>query len=155
RWVGLDVHKDTIAVCWVDDQSQREEQVEIPHDVRRVDRLMAKLAREPAELRICYEAGPAGYALRRQLTKKGFDCEVVAPSLIPKRAGEQVKTDRRDASKLARLFRAGELTFISVPDEEQEAVRDLVRCREDLVADTTRARHRLSKLLMRHGLVYR
>jgi len=155
RWVGLDVHKDTIAVCWLDDDSQREEHLEIPHDPRRVDRLMSKLAREPEELRICYEAGPCGYALRRQLTKKGLDCQVVAPSLIPKRAGDQVKTDRRDARKLARLFRAGELTFICVPDEKQEAVRDLVRCREDLVADATRARHRLSKLLMRYGLVYR
>src|SRR5882724_6182418 len=125
RWVGLDVHKDTIAVCWLDDDSQREEHLEVPNDPRRVDRLMSKLAREPEELRVCYEAGPCGYALRRQLTKKGLDCQVVAPSLIPKRPGDQVKTDRRDARKLARLFRAGELTFICVPDEKQEAVRDL------------------------------
>ena len=155
RWVGMDVHKETIAVCWVDDQRRDEEELEIPNEPRRVAKLVSKLARDAGELRICYEAGPCGYALRRQLAKLGFGCEVVAPSLIPKRAGDKVKTDRRDARKLARLFRAGELTFINVPDEQQEAARDLVRCREDLVEDTTRARHRLSKLLLRHGLVFR
>ena len=155
RWVGMDVHKETIAVCWLDDQRSAEEELEIPNVPARVGKLMTKLAREAKEIRICYEAGPCGYALRRQISKLGFQCEVVAPSLIPKRAGDKVKTDRRDARKLARLFRAGELTFIQVPDEQQEAARDLVRCREDLVEDTTRARHRLSKLLLRHGLVYR
>jgi transposase len=103
------------------------------------------------ELRSCYEAGPCGYVLQRQLATLGVSCDVIAPSLIPQKPGDRVKTDRRDAAKLARLLRAGELTSIGVPTEDQEAVRDLVRAREDARRARTDARHRLTKFLLRHG----
>jgi transposase len=102
-------------------------------------------------LRCCYEAGPCGFELQRHLHAKGWHCEVIAPALIPRRAGNRVKTDRRDAAQLAVLYRAGALTPIHVPTEQEEAVRDLLRCREDLCADLLRAKHRLSKFLLRHG----
>ena len=102
----------------------------------------------------CYEAGPTGFALQRQLQAKGVDCRVIAPSLIPRKPGERVKTDRRDARKLAQLLRAGLLTEVHQPSEAQEAVRDLSRAREDAVADRTRAQHRLSKFLLRRGIRY-
>ena len=102
----------------------------------------------------CYEAGPTGFALQRQLQAKSVDCRVIAPSLIPRKPGERVKTDRRDARKLAELLRAGLLTEVHQPTEAQEAVRDLSRAREDAVADRTRAQHRLSKFLLRRGIRY-
>jgi len=102
----------------------------------------------------CYEAGPCGYEVYRLLTAVGQDCLVVAPSLIPKKAGVRIKTDRRDALSLARLLRAGELTAVWVPDQEQEAMRDLTRAREDFKATERRARQRLNALLLRHGLTY-
>jgi transposase len=100
----------------------------------------------------CYEAGPTGYALHRQLQALGVECMVVAPSLVPTRSGDRVKTDRRDALKLARLLRSGDLTAVWVPDEEHEALRDLVRARADAKADALRAKHRLSKFLLRRGI---
>lgn len=107
------------------------------------------------EVRVCYEAGPCGFALMRQLeTAAPPVCEVVAPSLIPVRPGERIKTDRRDAMKLVRLFRADELTAVHSPTEAEEAVRDLLRCREDAKGDLMRARHRLSKFVLRRGFVY-
>src|SRR3954467_12992244 len=105
----------------------------------------------PKGLQVCYEAGPTGYALYWQLTKLGVECEVIAPSLIPTKAGDRVKTDRRDAIKLARCYRAGELTPVWVPDRDHEALRDLVRAREAAKKDQLRARHRLGKFLLRHG----
>ena len=99
----------------------------------------------------CYEAGPCGFELQRALTGQDIPCEVIAPALIPRRAGDRVKTDRRDASQLAVLYRAGALTAIHIPSEQEEAARDLLRCREDIRADLLRARHRLSKFLLRHG----
>lgn len=102
----------------------------------------------------CYEAGPCGYEIYRQLTKAGYDCVVIAPSLIPKKAGDRVKTDRRDAVSLARLLRAGELTSIWVPDREQEAMRDLTRAREDMKGMERNSRQRLGGFLLRHGKVY-
>ena len=112
--------------------------------------MVAKLG--PAkQLKVCYEAGPTGYVLYWQLTALGVACEVVAPSLVPMKAGDRVKTDRRDAAKLARSYRAGDLTPVWVPDAEHEALRDLVRTREDARQDQHRARHRLSKFLLRHG----
>lgn len=107
-----------------------------------------------APIRACYEAGVSGYDLYRQLRALGVDCVVVAPALTPRRPGERVKTDRRDAAKLVRLFRAGELTAIHVPTEAEEGVRDLVRCREDVRAEIVRWRHRPLKLLARHGRIY-
>jgi transposase len=99
----------------------------------------------------CYEAGPCGFELQRALSGRGVPCEVIAPALIPRRAGDRIKTDRRDASHLAILYRAGALTSIHIPTEQEEAARDLLRCREDIRADLLRARHRLSKFLLRHG----
>jgi transposase len=105
----------------------------------------------PATLRCCYEAGPCGFDLQRALTADGVPCDVIAPALIPRRPGDRIKTDHRDAAHLAILYRAGALTAIHIPTEPEEAARDLLRCREDIRADLLRARHRLSKFLLRHG----
>src|ERR1700756_3438314 len=145
-WVGLDVHKDTIAVCWLRGNSPEEETCQIPNEPRAIRKLFRRLGAE-GELQVCYEAGPCGYPVRRQLEAMGIACAVIAPSLIPRRPGERVKTDRRDARKLARFYRAGELTPIHIPTEAEEAVRDLLRCREDLGEDVTRQRHRLRQVL--------
>jgi transposase len=119
---------------------------ESPTILRFVERL-----RRAGPVRCCYEAGPCGFELQRALTARGMPCDVIAPSLIPRRAGDRIKTDRRDAGQLAVLYRAGALTAIHIPSEQEEAARDLLRCREDIRADLLRARHRLSKFLLRHG----
>jgi transposase len=119
-----------------------------------VARFVRRLQREGAAVRVCYEAGVSGYDLYRQVTALGATCDVVAPSLTPRRPGQRIKTDRRDAGKLVRLYRAEELTLVHVPDEAEEAVRDLVRCREAVRQDVGRWRHRVLKLLLRHGRVY-
>jgi transposase len=116
-----------------------------PTILRFVQRLHA------SRVRCCYEAGPCGFELQRVLTAHGIPCEVIAPALIPRRPGDRVKTDRRDAAHLAVLYRAGALTAIHIPTEQEEAARDLLRCREDIRVDLLRARHRLSKFLLRHG----
>jgi transposase len=122
----------------------------IPNREESVRKMVKRLG--PAEqLQACYEAGPTGYVLYWQLTALGVKCEVVAPTLVPVKAGDRVKTDRRDATKLARSYRAGDLTPVWVPDEAHEALRDLVRAREAAKQDQLRARHRLSKFLLRHG----
>jgi len=126
---------------------------DIPNDPRLVRRLFERLKRE-GPVTACYEAGVSGYDLYRQITHLGVPCQVIAPALTPRRPGARIKTDRRDAGKLVRLFRAGELTAIHVPDEAEEAVRDLVRCRDDVRGDVLRWRHRLLKLLARHGRTY-
>jgi transposase len=118
-------------------------------DSRTLVRFVERL--RPTTVRCCYEAGPCGFELQRALTARGIPCEVIAPALIPRRPGDRVKTDRRDATQLAVLYRAGALTAIHVPTEHEEAARDLLRCREDIRADLLRARHRLSKFLLRHG----
>jgi transposase len=152
RYLGLDVHADSIAVAIA--EGGRHGEVRslgvIPNSPSAIRRLLAKLG-GPEGLRGCYEAGPCGYALYWELTRLGVECEVVAPTLIPVKAGDRVKTDRRDAEKLARCYRSGDLTAVWVPDEEHEALRDLVRAREAAKKDQLRARHRLSKLLLRHG----
>jgi transposase len=152
--VGLDVHKATIAVCALKGASMTGEEQEIPNEPGIIRRFFKKLKRE-GDLRCCYEAGPTGYELRRQLEKMGIACEVIAPSLIPRSSGDRVKTDRRDARKLARLYRAGELTPIRIPTEKEEAVRDLLRAREDIGEDLIRERHRLLKFVLRHGRIWR
>jgi transposase len=119
-----------------------------PESIRRA---MKKLGRAE-ELRVCYEAGPCGYAVYWELTKLGIACEVIAPTLIPTKAGDRVKTDRRDAYKLARCYRSGDLTAVWIPDEAHESLRDLVRAREAAKKDERRARHRLGKFLLRRGL---
>jgi transposase len=119
-----------------------------------LDRVVRKLGRDGVRLRFCYEAGPCGYGIQRHLAARGHDCVVVAPSLIPKRPGDRVKTDRRDAASLARLHRAGELTPVWVPEPAHEAMRDLVRARLDAVHALRRARQQLSGFLLRHGCHY-
>jgi len=154
RFVGLDVHAETIAVAVAEPNGEVRSLGIIPNRAESIGRLMRKLGK-PEQLRVCYEAGPTGYVLYWQLSELGVKCEVVAPTLVPVKAGDRVKTDRRDAEKLARLFRAGELTSIRVPTEVEEALRDLIRCREDGREDVLRQRHRLLKFLLRHGRVFR
>ena len=150
RFVGLDVHADTIAVAVAEGREEVRSVGTVPNEPECVARLIRKLG-GPEGLRVCYEAGPCGYSLYWRLVGLGVACEVVAPSLVPVRPGDRVKTDRRDAIKLARSYRAGELTPVWVPDAEHEALRDLVRAREVAKADQLRARHRVSKLLLRQG----
>lgn len=153
--VGLDVHKDSITAAILPPQAERVvESVKIPNTPSALEALVRRLASR-GPLSFVYEAGPCGYEVHRQLTALGQPCAVVAPALTPRRPADRVKTDRRDAEKLARLYRAGELTTIRVPSRAEEAARDLVRAREDAVIDRLAARHRLTKFLLRHGRVYR
>jgi transposase len=150
RFLGLDVHAETIAVAVAEPDGEVRSLGIIPNREESVRKLIKKLG--PAEqLQVCYEAGPTGYVLYWQLTALGVKCEVVAPTLVPVKAGDRVKTDRRDATKLARSYRSGDLTAVWVPNEEHEALRDLVRAREAAKQDQLRARHRLSKFLLRQG----
>jgi len=150
-WVGLDVHKETISVAvLVGDAGTPRSVVTVRNDGTELPRLVRKLSKE-GPVRACYEAGGCGYQVYRELSELGVECDVIAPSLIPVRAGDRVKTDRRDAEKLVRLYRAGELTSIRVPTPDEEALRDLVRCREDVREEVQRHRHRLLKFLLRHG----
>jgi transposase len=155
-YIGLDVHKEGIAVAVAEGGIRGEvrEHGRIANTPAALDRLARKLGQEGARLRFCYEAGPCGYGIQRHLSARGHDCIVVAPSLIPRRAGDRVKTDRRDAAGLARLHRAGELTAVWVPDPGHEAMRDLVRARLDAVHALRRARQQLSGFLLRHGCHY-
>jgi transposase len=151
RFVGLDVHAETIAVAVAEPDGEVRSLGVIPNRPESIRKLVQKL-QPVAQVRVCYEAGPTGYAVYWQLTGLGVKCEVIAPSLIPTKAGDRVKTDRRDAEKLARSYRAGDLTAVWVPSPEHEALRDLVRAREDAKQDQLRAKHRLSKFLCRHGI---
>ena len=150
RWIGLDVHADSIAVAVAESSGEVRSLGIIPNRPESIGKLVKKLG-PVAPLRVCYEAGPTGYVIYWQLTALGVHCEVVAPSLVPTKAGDRVKTDRRDAEKLARSYRAGDLTPVWVPDAAHEALRDLVRAREAAKKDQLRARHRLGKFLLRHG----
>src|SRR6266568_7618670 len=155
KWVGLDVAKDAIAVGVLDGVSEATPRLEkIAHDEVSIRRLVSRLG-GPGRLRACYEAGPTGYELYRLLGSMGVDCEVIAPSLVPVAPGDKVKTDRRDARRLVRLFRAGELVTVRVPTREEEGCRDLSRLRAAAVFDRGRARQRLGSLLLRRHLVYR
>ena len=154
-YIGLDVHKDTIAISIASaDGSQPRYYGEIANTSKAIVKLVKKLNPDGEVLAFCYEAGPCGYVLYRQLTRMGHDCIVVAPSLIPSKPGDRVKTDRRDSEGLARLHRANELTPVWVPNAEQESIRDLTRAREDMKHLERQSRQRLSAFLLRHGQTY-
>lgn len=154
-YVGLDVHKEFIAIALAyEGRGEPAYYGELANTPAVARELIKRLAKKGSVLHFCYEAGPCGYGLYRQLTELGQACEVVAPSLIPRKAGERMKTDRRDALSLARLHRSGDLTAVWVPDGEQEALRDLTRAREDMKAMELQARQRLGAFLLRHGRVY-
>ena len=150
QFVGLDVHKETITVAVADREGVPRVLGTISNRPAAIAQLVRRL-RPVAHVRVCYEAGPCGYAVQRQLASLGVRCEVVAPTLIPVRPGDRVKTDRRDALRLATLLRSGELTAVWIPDAAHEAVRDLVRARVAAQTDLLRARQRLGKLLLRQG----
>lgn len=155
-YVGLDVHKETIAVAVArPGRGDPEYHGNIVNSTAAMQKLLKQLNPDGEALSFCYEAGPCGYGLYHDLTAQGHDCVVVAPSLIPRKAGERMKTDRRDALMLARLHRSGELTAVWVPDAEQEAIRDLTRAREDMKAIELKARQQLGAFLLRHGRIYR
>ena len=154
-YAGMDAHAATIWVAVLAPGAERPEEWQLTNEPRSVKRLAERLKRAAAgPVVACYEAGPGGFALQRQLEAAGVECRVIAPALIPRRPGDRVKTDRRDARKLAELLRADLLTVVHPPTPDQEAVRDLCRAREDAVADRMRARHRLAKLLLRRGIAY-
>lgn len=155
KYVGMDVHKATIAVSVAEANGGELRYFgEIENTADAVSKLVRQLRKGDAQLSFCYEAGPCGYGLHRQLTELGWDCQVVAPSLIPRKAGDRVKTDRRDSLMLARLHRAGELTAVWVPDDAQEGLRDLTRAREDMKSLQLKAKQRLSAFLLRYGKTY-
>ena len=155
KFVGLDVHKASIAVSVAEANGGEVRYVgEIANTPEAVVKLVRQLRKGDATPKFCYEAGPCGYVLYRQLKGLGLECLVVAPSLIPTKAGDRVKTDRRDSLNLARLFRAGELTAVWVPDGAQEALRDLTRAREDMKHIEKQAKQRLLAFLLRHGKSY-
>src|SRR5215471_1870877 len=154
-YIGLDVHKETIAVSIAPANSTEVRRYGIINGtLDAIDKLVKKLSQAGIELRFVYEAGPCGFVICRHLRSKGIQCDLVSPSMIPKKASDRVKTDRRDADQLARLFRAGELIAIHVPDQEDEAIRDLIRARTAAVHDQRRARNRLKGFLLRLGLRY-
>jgi transposase len=151
RYLGLDVHGETIAAAMAESDRAPRSLGLFPNRPESVRKFINKLG-DLSELKVCYEAGPTGYALYWQLTKMGVECEVIAPSLIPRKPGERIKTDRRDAEKLAECYRGGLLTPVWVPDAAHEALRDLVRARAAAKQDESRAKHRLVKYLLRYGL---
>lgn len=151
RWIGLDVHGETIAVAVAEKDGAVRFVGTIANRPEPIRRMMKKL-QEGCTLHACYEAGPCGFVLYWQLSEMGIDCQVVAPTLIPIKVGDRVKTDRRDAEKLARCHRSGDLTAIWVPDAQQQALRDLVRARHAAKQDQLRHRNRLGKFLLRQGI---
>ena len=153
-YIGLDVHKEVIAIgIAFEGQDEAISHGKCSSDLERLltamRRMLKKYGLTKHDVRVCYEAGPCGFALARHLLRIGYKLDVVAPSLIPVRSGDKVKTDKRDARKLARLLRAGELTAVHVPDEADEVIRDLCRARTDAVTDQTRNRHRLGSFKQR------
>ena len=155
-YIGLDVHKNTIAVAVAEWGLLKEvrDNGAIANTPAALKKFIAKLASSGHELRFCYEAGPCGYGIQRQIAAAGHECIVVAPSLIPKKPGDRIKTDRRDANDLAKPHRAGELTAVWGPDQAHEAIRDLVRARLAAVRTLRKARQQLSGFLLRQGCHY-
>ena len=153
-WVGLDVHKNSTTAAVLEDDARDGEVVRLSADLNELRKLFRRLGTR-GTVKSCYEASAVGFVVHRVLERDGFSCEVIAPSLIPTRPGDRHKTDRRDALQLARLYRSGHLTPVHVPDEEQEAVRSLVRTRFALLLQTKKAKQRIHSLLLRQGLVFR
>src|SRR5829696_2556322 len=154
-YVGIDAHKKDLFIAMLIGQQKTPVTWQLANEPQAVRRLVRKLEREaPGRVQVFYEAGPCGYALQRQVTTPRVSCDVVAPALIPRKPGDRVKTNRRDARKLVELGRAGVLTAVQPPTAEDEAVRDLARARDDAREDLQRCRHRLGKLLLRRGLHY-
>ncbi|HWC27144.1 MAG TPA: IS110 family transposase [Solirubrobacteraceae bacterium] len=154
QWVVFDVHKNSLVAGVLPAVGGTPRVTRVENTARAVRRFVARLG-DRERLAVAYEAGPCGYDLFRLLSAMGVACDVIAPSLVPVRAGDRVKTDRRDAKKLVRLYRAGELSFVEPPSPAQEGLRDLVRARDDLRRARTAARHQVAKQLLRHGHVYR
>ncbi len=148
--IAFDQHAASVVAAVLLPGHQTAATQELSSDVAAIGRFVKRVQRQ-GPVRCCYEAGPCGFELQRYLRAKEVPCEIIAPTLIPRRPGDRIKTDRRDARQLAVLYRAGALTPIHIPTEQEEAARDLLRCREALLADVVRARHRLSKFLLRHG----
>jgi transposase len=154
-YLGLDVHKDSVTVAVFGAHDREPRLLErLPYDLRRIQRFLQRLSRGGEQIRACYEASGAGYVLQRQMTAWGYHCDLCAPSLIPTRPGERRKHDKRDATQLGKHYRDGNLVLIRIPDEAQERVRDLVRCRETFQREILKSRHYLLKFLRRRGFVY-
>jgi transposase len=154
KYVGLDVHKDRNEVAIAESSGEVRLYGSISNDLHALEKLVQKLRGENVVLHFVYEAGPCGFGIYRRLKQLELDCLVVSPSLVPRKSGDRVKTDRRDAVMLARLHRAGELSPVHVPDERDEAVRDLIRARTDAIKDQRASRYRLKGFLLRHGYKY-
>jgi transposase len=153
-FVGLDVHKKTISIAFAERGGEKARFLRREaHDVTRLLRVLAPLGR-PQDVQVCYEAGPTGYGLARRLREEGYDCRVVAPAKTPKKSSERVKTDRRDAIKLADYLRSGHLTSIRIPTPEEEALRDLIRAREDLKIKETNSKRQLNSMMLRHTRIF-
>jgi transposase len=153
-FVGLDVHKDTIAVAVAEaDRARARVLGSVAHDVPKLLKLLTRYG-EASRVQVVYEAGPTGYGLQRALARRGYQAQVIAPSLIPRRAGDRIKTDRRDSLRLAELARAGELRAVHVPDPLDESIRDVARAREDAVNTRTQMRQQLKAFLLRHDVRY-
>jgi len=157
KYVGLDVHKDTVTIAIADGRREGEVRLygEVSNDLEAIDRVLRKLRADGSTLHVVYEAGPTGFVLYRRMRQWNLECIVVAPSKTPQEKGGRQKSDQRDALQLARLHRAGELKGIHVPEEADEAIRDLTRARADAVDDLRRAKQRLKGFLLRHGYRYK
>jgi len=156
RFIGLDVHKDSIVMSVADAGNAEARAIgTFPNDVNKIMKQLKKLSADLSLLRVCYEAGPTGFGLCRRLKEAGIDCKVIAPSLVPQQSGLRIKTDRRDSRKLAHFLRSGDLTEVWIPDEKTEALRDLERSRDDAKNAERTARHQLSKFLLRNDRAYR
>lgn len=156
KFIGMDVHKKTITIAIADEGRQGRPRIygTITNELDALDKFCRKMVSTSSRLYFVYEAGPCGYGIYRHLTSKGFDCMVAAPSMIPKKSGDRIKNDHRDAAMLARLHRAGELTAVYVPDTQDEAMRDLTRAREDAVMVAKKAKQRLKAFLLRNRVVF-